>query len=57
MFHEFEMAATGSFGDIAIMGYGRFGRALGELIAEAGVRYRAYDALPCVPRGNLCRLP
>ncbi|HEY8091313.1 MAG TPA: prephenate dehydrogenase/arogenate dehydrogenase family protein [Polyangiaceae bacterium] len=28
---------------VAILGYGRFGRALGQLLAEAGVPHRAYD--------------
>ncbi|MGH7296793.1 MAG: prephenate dehydrogenase/arogenate dehydrogenase family protein, partial [Polyangiaceae bacterium] len=30
---------------VAILGYGRFGRALGQLLAEAGVPHRAYDAV------------
>src|SRR5450631_3978536 len=29
--------------EVAILGYGRFGRALGQLLAEAGVSHRAYD--------------
>ena len=31
--------------EVAILGYGRFGRALGQLFAEAGVTHRAYDPL------------
>jgi len=31
--------------EVAILGYGRFGRALGQLLAEAGVSHRAYDPL------------
>jgi prephenate dehydrogenase len=31
--------------EVAILGYGRFGRALGQLLAEAGVGHRAYDPL------------
>jgi prephenate dehydrogenase len=34
---------------VAILGYGRFGRALGELLAEAGVPHRAYDRNVAVP--------
>ena len=29
--------------EVAILGYGRFGRALGQLLVEAGVSHRAYD--------------
>jgi prephenate dehydrogenase len=29
--------------EVAILGYGRFGRALGQLLSEAGVNHRAYD--------------
>jgi prephenate dehydrogenase len=36
-------------GDIAILGYGRFGRALGQLFAEAGMGHRAYDPHAEVP--------
>src|SRR5512139_1047949 len=32
---------------VGILGYGRFGRALGELFADAGLEVRAYD--PAVP--------
>jgi prephenate dehydrogenase len=35
---------------VAILGYGRFGRALGGLFAEAGVEHRAYDPLADVPK-------
>jgi prephenate dehydrogenase len=31
---------------VAILGYGRFGSALGQLFAEAGIAHRAYDAGP-----------
>ncbi|HEY4015645.1 MAG TPA: prephenate dehydrogenase/arogenate dehydrogenase family protein [Polyangiaceae bacterium] len=34
---------------VAILGYGRFGRALGELVAEAGITHRAYDSQVDVP--------
>jgi prephenate dehydrogenase len=34
---------------VAILGYGRFGRALGQLFAEAGVAHRAYDPHAEVP--------
>lgn len=34
---------------VAILGYGRFGRALGQLFAEAGTLHRAYDAHTQVP--------
>jgi prephenate dehydrogenase len=33
----------------AILGYGRFGRALGGLFSEAGVAHRAYDPIADVP--------
>jgi prephenate dehydrogenase len=39
-----------AFGDVGIVGYGRFGRALGELMAEAGIHHRAYDPWVDVPR-------
>jgi prephenate dehydrogenase len=29
--------------EVAILGYGRFGRALGQLLAEGGISHRAYD--------------
>src|SRR5450755_2793552 len=35
---------------VAIVGYGRFGRALGQLLVEAGVALRAYDPHVEVPR-------
>ncbi len=28
---------------VALLGYGRFGRSLGQLVAEAGLQHRAYD--------------
>jgi prephenate dehydrogenase len=34
---------------VAIVGYGRFGRALGQLFVEAGVRHLAYDPHTQVP--------
>jgi len=34
---------------VAILGYGRFGRALGQLFAEAGIAHRAYDPISDVP--------
>jgi prephenate dehydrogenase len=34
---------------VAILGYGRFGRALGQLLAEAGVTHRALDPHADVP--------
>jgi prephenate dehydrogenase len=34
---------------VAILGYGRFGRALGGLFAEAGIAHRAHDPLADVP--------
>ncbi|BDU70526.1 hypothetical protein GETHOR_26270 [Geothrix oryzae] len=34
---------------IGILGYGRFGRALGELLHEAGHAYRAWDPMSGVP--------
>jgi prephenate dehydrogenase len=34
---------------VAVLGYGRFGRALGQLLADAGVPHRAYDPLVDVP--------
>jgi prephenate dehydrogenase len=35
---------------VAMLGYGRFGRALGQLLAEAGIAHRAYDEHVEVPR-------
>lgn len=34
---------------VALLGYGRFGRAFGELLAEAGIPYRALDPRAEVP--------
>jgi prephenate dehydrogenase len=34
---------------VAILGYGRFGRALGGLVSEAGLTHRAYDSHADVP--------
>lgn len=36
-------------GDVGIVGYGRFGRALGQLFAEASVVHRAYDVVSTPP--------
>jgi prephenate dehydrogenase len=36
---------------VALLGYGRFGRALGQLLADAGVEHRAYDTASTVPPG------
>lgn len=38
-----------SNGTVALLGYGRFGRALGQLIADAGIAHRAYDSGAPVP--------
>lgn len=35
---------------VALLGYGRFGRALGELLSEAGIAHRALDPGAQVPR-------
>ena len=35
---------------VALLGYGRFGRALGQLLAEGGVPHRAFDEHAEVPR-------
>jgi prephenate dehydrogenase len=34
---------------VALLGYGRFGRALGQLLADAGIPHRAYDDRAAVP--------
>jgi prephenate dehydrogenase len=34
---------------VALLGYGRFGRALGELLADAGIEHKAYDDHASVP--------
>jgi prephenate dehydrogenase len=34
---------------VALLGYGRFGRALGQLLAEAGIEHRAYDEHADIP--------
>jgi prephenate dehydrogenase len=36
--------------DVAILGYGRFGRALGRLFLDAGISYRAFD-----PKGEIAQ--
>jgi len=38
-----------ALGSVGILGYGRFGKALGELLVEAGIDYRAYDCSAEVP--------
>ena len=35
---------------VAILGFGRFGRALGDLLAEAGIPFRAHDPFQEVPK-------
>ena len=35
--------------DVAILGYGRFGRALAQLVTEAGLTVRAYDPVAEIP--------
>jgi prephenate dehydrogenase len=40
---------TGMSVDVAILGYGRFGRALAQLVVEAGLTVRAYDPQADVP--------
>jgi prephenate dehydrogenase len=37
---------------VALAGYGRFGRALGQLLSEAGVPHRAYDPESDVPAAH-----
>lgn len=37
---------------VAIIGYGRFGRALGSLLEEAGIDYRALDPVADVPQAR-----
>jgi len=46
-----QMPRPATVREVAILGYGRFGRALGQLLAEAGVSHRAYDPVtgPEVP--------
>jgi len=36
-------------GTVGILGFGRFGRSLGELMAESGIRVRAFDPHATVP--------
>jgi prephenate dehydrogenase len=36
-------------GDIAVLGYGRFGRALGQLFSEGGMTHRAFDPHAEIP--------
>ncbi|HYH97366.1 prephenate dehydrogenase/arogenate dehydrogenase family protein [Hyalangium sp.] len=40
---------------VALMGYGRFGRALGSLLEESGMGYRALDPLVEVPASHRAR--
>ncbi len=35
---------------VALLGYGRFGRALGRLLSEAGITHRAYDPATSIER-------
>lgn len=35
-----------STGTVALLGYGRFGRSLGQLVSDAGIPHRAYDPGP-----------
>ena len=44
-----EPAGSGESDVVAILGYGRFGRALGQLFAEAGIAHRAFDSQAEVP--------
>ena len=37
---------------VALLGYGRFGRALGQLLGDAGLPHRAYDAHVEIPAAN-----
>lgn len=39
----------GAILEVGILGYGRFGRALGGLFAEAGIRHRAFDPQVEIP--------
>jgi prephenate dehydrogenase len=36
-------------GTVALLGYGRFGRSLGQLVSEAGLPHRAYDPAATIP--------
>jgi prephenate dehydrogenase len=36
---------------VALLGYGRFGRALGQLLGEAGIAHRGYDPMSPPPPG------
>ncbi|MGZ3459927.1 MAG: prephenate dehydrogenase/arogenate dehydrogenase family protein, partial [Archangium sp.] len=40
---------------VAIVGYGRFGRALGELLEAAGIGYRALDPVADIPESHRAR--
>jgi prephenate dehydrogenase len=44
-----DIASAVGGGTIAVLGYGRFGRALGQLFAEAGVAHRALDPHAEIP--------
>jgi prephenate dehydrogenase len=37
---------------VALLGYGRFGRALGQLLSEAGIAHRAFDPAAQIPSEN-----
>jgi prephenate dehydrogenase len=43
--------------DVAIVGYGRFGRALAQLVVEAGLTVRAYDPVADVPTDQAAPSP
>lgn len=34
---------------VALLGYGRFGRSLGQLVSDAGIAHRAYDPMAPIP--------
>jgi prephenate dehydrogenase len=34
---------------VALLGYGRFGRSLGQLVSDAGLQHRAYDPAATIP--------
>ncbi len=43
--------------DVAILGYGRFGAALGQLLSEAGIAHRAFDPHARVPDAHRAGSP
>jgi prephenate dehydrogenase len=44
-----EQVMKSPFGSVGIVGFGRFGRALGELMSEAGLHVRGFDPYAAVP--------